>query len=610
MSVSLVACTLFYVSTDVPLVHPTKEQRRWRMARSLPDFYYDFDNNFYYDYIGTRGSRSGRFQQLRMEAINHFNAINLPYTRTNYQKTAAHLRTLAQRERDKENKLLNDVYVKKGDLDIATLTDRQLVQLMTDAMSIRGVWDRTLKAIDGNKPALLRDNKYRMEKYLYQNVVKDILHDNARKIAREIGGYVQQGIKNGDLDKRELEDKMREVTEPYFKQAIDKMVDDLAKDTKDNKALQGYKDLKKAKDELQEYYDKWVREVGEQMFTDLGFLQDLDSLIKDVGENSKNIRGATTRTANWLDINVLATIKNTRKVAQRAGLLSEVSASLLPELTNTVNEALEKFDIHSTNVGRQGTVDGLQFWTPKNGTIAEVDGKIGIDVEKIEEYLKGSDKRAAREGYAKFFEEARREAAENKELYAHSYFIRSNNKDYNLSKKGSFQGGQQRLTDDLGTIFGTNNLSGVYGLLANTAPGGLMHGTDKHEDLLVSLGAHIGNFLFDDYTEIGRQGDLNVIHVLNLNKNIIPLSVFLFGLAQAFESANSEVSQVYVQALGNASKVEIGNIASATVTHPAIDTSIRGGQPAWASQAARAYQNIDVQLTFYKNFMDIVKEWI
>lgn len=580
------------------------------MARSLPDFYYKFDNNFYYDYIGTRGSRSGRFQQLRMEAINHFNATNLPYTRANYQKTAAHLRTLAQRERDKENKLLNDVYVKKGDLDIATLTDRQLVRLMTDAMSIRGVWDRTLKAIDENKPKMLRDNKYRMEKYLYQNVAKDILHDNVRVIAREIGGYVQQGIKNGDLDKRELEDKMREVTKPYFKQAIDKMVDDLAKDSKSYKAPQGYKDLKKAKDELEEYYEKWVSELGEQMFTDLGFMQNLNDLIKDVEENSKNIRGATTRTANWLDLNVLATVKNTRKVAQRAGLLSEVSTSLLPELTNIVNEALEKFDIKTGDVSKKGTVDNLYLWTPKNTKIAEVEGTIGINGQKIEDFLKGTDKKAARKGYEQFFNEVRDEAAKNKELYAHSYFVKSNNKDYDLSKKGSFQGGQQRLDKDISKIFGYGEMKGVYSLLANTAPGGLMHGTDKHEDLLVSLGAHIGNFLFDDYTEIGKQGDLNVIHVLNLNKNIIPLSVFLFGLAQAFESANSEVSQVYVQALGNASKVEIGNIASATVTHPAIDTSIRGGKPAWASQAARAYQNIDVQLTFYKNFLDIVREWI
>lgn len=593
----------------MPFIRPTKRQRRWRMARSLPDFYYEFDNNFYYDYIGTRGSRSGRFQQLRMEAINHFNSINLPYTRANYQKTAAHLRTLAQRERDKENKLLNDVYVKKGDLDIATLTDRQLVRLMTDAMSIRGTWDRTLKAIDENKPKMLRDNKARMEKYLYQNVLPDIMQKHLREIAREIGGYIQQGLKDGSLDKKELEEYAESKTLPVFEKAIGKTIDDLAKDTSSSESIQGYKDLKKMKDELSSYYKRWVEEVGHEMFVDLGFLNDLDNLIKDVERNSRNIRGATTRTANWMDLRVKSAISSKRQVAQKAGLLAETTANLIPTLNGIVNEALEKFHIVGQNVGRRGTVDNLQLWMPK-GDFAKVNLDMRVDVSGINKNLNGSDKEAARKGYEKFFKEARKTAAESKGLYSRSYFVKTNNKDYDLSKKGSFLGGQQRLNEDISKIFGYGEMKGVYSLLANTAPGGLMHGTNKHEDLLVSLGAHIGNFLFDDYTEIGKQGDLNVIHVLNLNKNIIPLSVFLFGLAQAFESANSEVSQVYVQALGNASKVEIGSIASATVTHPAIDTSIRGGQPAWASQAGKAYQNIDVQLTFYKNFLDIVREWI
>ena len=579
------------------------------MARSLPDFYYEYENNFYYDYIGTRGSRSGRFQQLRMEAIDHFNSINLPYTRANYQKTAAHLRTLAQRERDKENKVLNDVYVKKGDLDIATLTDRQLVRLMTDAMSIRGTWDRTLQAIDENKPSLLRDNKYRMEKYLYQNVLLDIMQEHLREVAREIGGYIQQGQKDGSLNKKDLDEYAETKILPVFKKAIDKTIDDLAKDTSSNESIQGYKDLKRMKDELHSYYKRWVEEVGHEMFVDLGFLNDLDNLVKDVERNSKNIRGATTRTANWIDLRVKSAISSKKQIAQKAGLLAETTANLMPILNGIVNEALEKFHVVGQNVGRRGTVDNLQLWMPK-GDFAKVSVDMRVKMEDINEKLNGSDKKAAREGYAEFFEEARETAAKNTELYSRSFFTRTNNKEYDLTRKGSFQGGQQRLKEDISKIFGYGEIIGVYALLANTAPGGLMHGTEKHEDLLTSLGAHIGSFLFDDYTEIGRQGDLNVIHVFNLNKNIIPLSVFLFGLARAFETANAEVNQVHVQALGTAPRIEIGDIASATVTHPQMDTSIRGGEPAWQMQRNRAYQNIDVQLTFYKNFVDMVSEWI
>lgn len=145
--------------------------------------------------------------------------------------------------------------------------------------------------------------------------------------------------------------------------------------------------------------------------------------------------------------------------------------------------------------------------------------------------------------------------------------------------------------------------------LMNTMKGamyGEMDKTHQIELMTEAMANNVASFLFDDmYAEVqGKSTGANKIHLFRLSDIVVPLSVFLEGMAGAFANWASDPQQAmrwFKIGYKNASEIKYDNDNYGGLAE---------AEHAWGLQRKEAWRNFEITTTFFGDFITEVKKYL
>ena len=84
------------------------------------------------------------------------------------------------------------------------------------------------------------------------------------------------------------------------------------------------------------------------------------------------------------------------------------------------------------------------------------------------------------------------------------------------------------------SLFGVSGIDGLINYLANCGTG-MIQGEEATTQVRLTLASYIAYFLFDHIQIRGQISGPNVVNILNISGNYVPLSVFLEGVYKSLE---------------------------------------------------------------------------
>ena len=213
-------------------------------------------------------------------------------------------------------------------------------------------------------------------------------------------------------------------------------------------------------------------------------------------------------------------------------------------------------------------------------------------IEQALNNTKGNDRKTANNLFNKIGSQV--------EKIKDGFIVYTNAKNYTLNSdfrsRGGYSAGEaltlERLEIALGKFI--DNVDDLIEVLLNAGNGAIKQGdTGDASEILAQA---IAFALFDDWNYIGNfnQGGGNSLHVMNLNGVLIPLSVFLFSLGRAIQTAEEDPS--------NFVKVSI-----TTATYPTEDHTLVYGMDFWHRSIAVGKMNTKISYHFMKNIVEFLK---
>ena len=235
---------------------------------------------------------------------------------------------------------------------------------------------------------------------------------------------------------------------------------------------------------------------------------------------------------------------------------------------------------------------------------------IGMDMSVIDSSI--SHKKASREKALKDAEKLARKL----EKLDGGFVINESAKNYTLGKnfksRGGFSagafsgaGGLNFLQELYRKVGKGTEARQVFNGIKNMGKGTIGEGNTALMQLLKdSLSADVAYALFDDYDAIGvvKSTGAQQLHILDLNGVQIPLSFYLYLCAQALKRAADNLEE-------NAEDLVKVSISPADAIYDDIEFSDYTKQM-WDEQVEYSDANSIIDVHFFKNFEDIVKEYL
>ena len=132
-----------------------------------------------------------------------------------------------------------------------------------------------------------------------------------------------------------------------------------------------------------------------------------------------------------------------------------------------------------------------------------------------------------------------------------------------------------------------------------------MGNDSAREKLSEAMATDFAMMMFDDYQTIGdfrgRKG-AKVIHIMNLDNIMIPLSVFLTMLANAVERAETDVDD-FVKVVLMTPEIEFKDYDAQSKWQFDNDES---SSSAWTFQRGEALKKTRISVNFFKEFRDFI----
>lgn len=145
------------------------------------------------------------------------------------------------------------------------------------------------------------------------------------------------------------------------------------------------------------------------------------------------------------------------------------------------------------------------------------------------------------------------------------------------------------------------NVEGLIGLILQLGQGAVYENSPQLKNLLrLNISKALANFLFDDYKMIGTdlaQGNVNAIHLFNLNGIRVPLSFFLEAAADAIAQTNSASNGIFNVSF-TVPGIMYGDVNLSQYT-----------QEMWETQRIAALKNTKITVNFLKNFNKIMLDF-
>ena len=290
--------------------------------------------------------------------------------------------------------------------------------------------------------------------------------------------------------------------------------------------------------------------------------------------------------------------------ADKKGLKSNISKNhsqrsgyTMEAIENTIlNMVAEELNKGNSNITASALHTG--------GLNAKADNMIifNVDLSAVEKILETSDA-VNRSRNIELFNNLNNKLKD----FNNGYIVYTSDKNYvlnqNFERRGGFAGESISLQTYEAIISKVHDgMDTFVGAILQTLHGAI-GGTDLKKELESAIAQDVAYLLFDDFESIGVT-TTNAIHIFNLNGILIPLSFFLFTLAQATAGVSLSPSKI-VKVSISAPKIKFETSAAQSDWQ----TSHAGASP-WDEQRHEALTSTKVNLKFLSSFRNLIQQYL
>lgn len=278
-------------------------------------------------------------------------------------------------------------------------------------------------------------------------------------------------------------------------------------------------------------------------------------------------------------------IKDKKGASTYQANIFEILGNALTSVATVMNSENKDFDFKTYHMGEAQS-------TPDNIYMYNYNGELTDTFEKLTSSLSMNNRPFNISIYNKIGEQLKKIQG--------AYIIYTSDKNYILDYApggGEFMGFSAGSAKNISTIAETIEAAGqansdmITNIGINLLPGAIGEGNDEYLKKYITF--NIAAFLFDDFTTIGEynKNEGKALHIFDLDGIYIPLSAFLFKLAEAINSAEKDIE----------------NILVIDLSYPSIMFPEPGtGTGKWAEQREKALTGVKVSIHFLKGIRELL----
>lgn len=522
-------------------------------SRSLSELY------VFYERLNTEFD--GKNKQLYDNVNSSLNKVRNEY-RENF-RMVANLKTMSKNELNKELSLLKNIFQVPLNIDFEQPgAAKDLIDTLNNYMNLKSVYKRSLSLLSKSKTHLS------VAQY-FPSYFETVWNKESKDVIDEI----LKAIKN----KRKPEHIIA-IADKILSEELPKMVEKAITNMLNSNEVSGKED-EKAYSELLFGINKVY---GQNSFSkQLYNLYHIDELKNALLESLKVNTGKNRQSS-------LQKIKSKGIVDRNYYADGGISLEYLENLTaNEIINGLKKAKGSKLNIG--GAVH-----TGSTGMKADNIIVFNIDPDIIQQTIETNEKVSRERNYQMI-----KELGEKIEKIDNGFIVYSNAKNYSLNQNfHGFSSGNKLTLGQFQSLLGhiQSNIDTFVGGIMQTMSGAI--GENMKGDFQNWIAEDIAYFLFDDFETIGfPQSGGTSLHIFNLDGILVPLSFFLWLLANAIEKGTRNPHNI-VKAQINSGTIKWTEEQS-VYTHEM-----------WVEQRNDALNNITISVSFLQDFENIMKEFL
>lgn len=548
---------------------------------------YDRSNIFsqrdvFYNYLG-KDPENADLAMLKNVALNsfdkHLNNV------MQVSKNVEPYRRMAEYEKEKELALLREVFGQELTISLDKPQDaKMLIDALNSTLNIKEIYERNIEmlelSIGGRKSVISFFPTYFIQawndrwKEIYDATVKTF--SSGKKITLE------------EALQKEINIRLDSITADAIERMFQAEPEMKAMRGEDSQHKEAYKQLLNAFQNMPRYRNELVEQIRS--------IYKIDELSKAISEDIKD-KGHLTKQKIEKKLKTSPRTPIQFQTGRRGGLTLEAIEHLTFELVGDALEAkgISAKAIHTGNIGFM-----------KNDNILALGINIGLIDEWMEDIAINNKGSSRKENIDRM-----RKLHDLVEKLDSGFLVYSSDKNYTLNKdfrdKFSFPAGSSISMNSFyeATRNVNKNARTFVGLIVNTIEGAIMGNDSAREKLSEAMATDFAMMMFDDYQTIGdfrgRKG-AKVIHIMNLDNIMIPLSVFLTMLANAVERAETDVDD-FVKVVLMTPEIEFKDYNAQLKWQFDNDKS---SSSAWTFQRDEALRKTRISVNFFKEFRDFI----
>lgn len=533
-----------------------------------------------------RNSLSGGYintSQLFDIAVNAFSGVNSEVFQIT--QSGAVIRGVAERELQKEINLVKHIFNANVTVDFKnTASVKEFIDTLNDCLNLKKVYERNVYLVSHSK------GMKSVISFFPTYFLKVWDEEWNRTLSQQVDAAID-GLKDNEV----ILEAIKKVIAPALENIVPLAIEEMFRAQPELKSMLDAGTENEIKDRKEAYYEL-IQAIGQvqqngSLANQISKIYKLDEIVQFLTEEIFKKNNVTKDTKD---------VKNKFKtnIHQRGGLTLEA-------IENTV------FNMIASGIKGEGiSVTSHVYKTGKMETGFKADNIItfGIDPELIQEALETREA-VSRERNKELFKRLN----ENLKNIRDGYIVYSSDKNYTYNKGFEKRGGFKAEGINLDTYrqimkYTEKNARTFTGAILQTAEGAIAGPSYRHT-MEEAMAHDIAYFLFDDFKTIGNEvkaGDVQAIHLMNLNGIYIPLSFFLFAFANAIE-----------EEIGNPDDFVRVEISVPGIEFPTAEDQSRWQQrnkasayEAWNHQRQIALAKTKIEVHFLKNFKELISQYL
>ena len=522
-------------------------------SRSLSQLY------VFYERLNTEFN--GKNKQLYDNVNSSLDKIRNEY-RENF-RIVTNLRSMSKNELNKELSLLKNIFQVPLDIDFERVgAAKELIDTLNNYMNLKAVYQRSLSLLN-------KDSVHLSVAQYFPSYFNTVWNNDSQAVIDEI---IQK------TTTRNKKEEIIKVADEVLTKELPKMVEKAITNMLNSNEVSKVED-DKAYSELLAGINKVY---GKDSFsTQLYNLYNLDelkqALLKSLENNSKK-----TRQSSLQKVKIDGIVN--RAFFQNGGISLEYLENL------TANEIISKLKgMKNATVNMGGAVH-----TGATGMKADNIVVFNIDPNLVQETIETTE-RVSRERNYRMIKDLGKKINNVND----GFIVYSSAKNYSLNENfHGFSSGNKLTLGQFQNLLShvQENINTFVGGILQTMSGAI--GEEMKSDFQDWIAEDIAYFLFDDFETVGLpQTSGTSLHIFNLDGILVPLSFFLWLLADAIEKGTRNPHDIV--------KAQINSGTIKWTEEQSVYT-----KEMWVEQKNDALNNITISVSFLQDFKNIMKEFL